>query len=156
MKKFIWINIDGFVKSLKSSLDVILAKAGIQFFQIVLDTCLRRHDGVSDFLRVCQFLFFSFQVIKNQSLRHDLIAHLKRYCRLCMPNLTAVWVCQQWRLDPCFLIKRARRSALIYRFIITDKAQFVLIKMVFKKNVFDKYSLKCFIYYIKLCALEGS
>ena len=44
---------DGFVKSLKSSLDVIPAKAGIQCFQIVLDACLRRHDGVSDFLRVC-------------------------------------------------------------------------------------------------------
>ena len=49
------INIDGFVKSLKSSFDVIPAKAGIQYFQIVLDACLRRHDGVSDFLRVCQY-----------------------------------------------------------------------------------------------------
>ena len=48
------LKIDSFVKSLKSSLDVIPAKAGIQCFQIVLDACLRRHDGVSDFLRVCQ------------------------------------------------------------------------------------------------------
>ena len=47
-------NVDGFVKSLKSPFDVIPAKAGIQCFQIVLDACLRRHDGVSDFLRVCQ------------------------------------------------------------------------------------------------------
>ena len=48
------IKFDGFVKSLKSSFDVIPAKAGIQCFQIVLDACLRRHDGISDFLRVCQ------------------------------------------------------------------------------------------------------
>jgi len=46
-------NIDGFVKSLKTSFGVIPAKAGIQCFQIVLDACLRRHDGISDFLRVC-------------------------------------------------------------------------------------------------------
>ena len=45
---------DGFVKSLKTSFDVIPAKAGIQCFQIVLDACLRRHDGISHFLRVCQ------------------------------------------------------------------------------------------------------
>jgi len=48
------INIDGFVKSLKTFFDVIPAKAGIQYFQMVLDACLRRHDGISDFLRVCQ------------------------------------------------------------------------------------------------------
>ena len=46
--------LDGFVKSLNTSFDVIPAKAGIQCFQIVLDACLRRHDGISDFLRVCQ------------------------------------------------------------------------------------------------------
>ncbi len=46
--------IDGFVKSLKTSFDVIPAKAGIQCFQIVLNACLRRHDGISDFLRVRQ------------------------------------------------------------------------------------------------------
>ena len=48
-------NVDGFVKSLKTSFGVIPAKAGIQCFQIVLDACLRRHDGISDFLRVCQY-----------------------------------------------------------------------------------------------------
>ena len=56
-------NIDGFVKSLKSPFDVIPAKAGIQYFQIVLDACLRRHDGVSDFLRVCQYSI----ILKNLS-----------------------------------------------------------------------------------------
>ena len=44
------LKIDGFVKSLKTSFGVIPAKAGIQCFQIVLDACLRRHDGISDFL----------------------------------------------------------------------------------------------------------
>jgi hypothetical protein len=48
-------NIDGFVKSLKSSFGVIPVKAGIQYFQIVQDTCLRRHDGILAFLRVCQY-----------------------------------------------------------------------------------------------------
>ena len=52
---YIKIILDGFVKSLKSSFDVVPAKAGTQCFQIVLDACLRRHDGVSDFLRVCQY-----------------------------------------------------------------------------------------------------
>jgi hypothetical protein len=42
--------VDSFVKSLKMSFEVIPAKAGIQYFQIVLDACLRRHDGISDFL----------------------------------------------------------------------------------------------------------
>ena len=50
----IHLKIDGFIKSLTASFDVIPAKAGIQCFQIVLDACLRRHDGISDFLRVCQ------------------------------------------------------------------------------------------------------
>ena len=36
------LKIDGFAKSLNTSFDVILAKAGIQYFQIVLDACLRR------------------------------------------------------------------------------------------------------------------
>ena len=53
-------NFDGFVKSLKTSFDVIPAKAGIQCFQMVLDACLRRHDGISDFLRVCQFFMAAF------------------------------------------------------------------------------------------------
>ncbi len=46
--------IDGLVKNLETFVDVIPAQAGIQCFQIVLDACLRRHDGFSDFLRVCQ------------------------------------------------------------------------------------------------------
>ena len=45
---------DGFVKSLESSFSVIPAKAGIQYFQVVLDACLRRQDGISDYLRDCQ------------------------------------------------------------------------------------------------------
>ena len=51
-------NVDGFVKSLKTSFDVLPAKAGIQYFQMVLDACLRRHDGISDFLRVCHCSMF--------------------------------------------------------------------------------------------------
>ena len=48
-------NIDGFVKSLKSSFGVIPAKAGIQYFQIVLGACRRKHAGISGFLRDCQY-----------------------------------------------------------------------------------------------------
>ena len=55
-KKYGVVKIDGFVKSLKTSFGVIPAKAGIQCFQILLDACLRRHDGISDFLRVYQDL----------------------------------------------------------------------------------------------------
>jgi len=43
-------SVDDLVKSLKTSFYVFPAKAGIQCFQIVLDACLRRHDGISDFL----------------------------------------------------------------------------------------------------------
>ena len=39
------MNLDGFAKILKASLDVIPAKAGNQYFQVALDACLRRHDG---------------------------------------------------------------------------------------------------------------
>ena len=46
--------VDDLVKSLKTSFYVFPAKAGIQCFQIVLDACLRRHDGISDFLRFHQ------------------------------------------------------------------------------------------------------
>ena len=46
--------VDGILKSLKTSFDVIPEKARIQYFQIVSDACLRRHDGISNFLRVCQ------------------------------------------------------------------------------------------------------
>jgi hypothetical protein len=58
---------DGFVKSLKSSFGVIPAKAGIQYFQIVLDACLRRHDGISDFLRNHQCWMFHVQGLKSAS-----------------------------------------------------------------------------------------
>ena len=57
-------NVDGFVKSLKTSFDVIPAKAGIQCFQIVLDACLRGHDGISDFLGVCQI--WAEEVFRNR------------------------------------------------------------------------------------------
>jgi hypothetical protein len=36
-------------KNLKASFDVIPAKAAIQCFRIVLDTCLRRYDEISGF-----------------------------------------------------------------------------------------------------------
>jgi len=45
------IKFDGFVKSLKRSFSVIPAKAGIQFFQDVLDPGFRRGDDLRDFLR---------------------------------------------------------------------------------------------------------
>ena len=53
---FKWINflapkLDKFVKSLKTPLGVIPAKAGIQYFQVLLDACFRRHDRILDFLR---------------------------------------------------------------------------------------------------------
>jgi len=44
-------NYDGLVKSQKMSFSVIPAKAGIQFFQGVLDSRLRGSDGFWDFLR---------------------------------------------------------------------------------------------------------
>ena len=43
--------IDGLVKSLFCPIFVIPAKAGIQLIQAVLDSCFRRSDGFSDFLR---------------------------------------------------------------------------------------------------------
>jgi hypothetical protein len=46
------LNFDPFLKSISTSFDVIPAKAGIQCFQIVLDACLRRHDGISDLFRL--------------------------------------------------------------------------------------------------------
>jgi hypothetical protein len=42
---------DGFVKSPFCPIFVIPAKAGIQLIQAVLDSCFRRSDGFSDFLR---------------------------------------------------------------------------------------------------------
>ena len=50
-KKRLIIKFDAFVKSLKTPIGVIPAKAGIQYFQALLDACLRRHDRVLDFLR---------------------------------------------------------------------------------------------------------
>jgi hypothetical protein len=51
-------NFDAFVKSLKTPLGVIPVclplrrkGAGIQYFQVLLDACLRRHDEVLGFLR---------------------------------------------------------------------------------------------------------
>ena len=44
-------SLDGFVKSPFSPIFVIPAKAGIQLIQRVLDSCFRRSDGFSDFLR---------------------------------------------------------------------------------------------------------
>jgi len=43
------LKLDGFVKSLKTSFSVMPAKAGIQYFQMVLDACLRRHDEIKTF-----------------------------------------------------------------------------------------------------------
>jgi len=45
---------DGSVKSLFCPIFVIPAKAGIQLIQAVLDSCFRRSDGFSDFLRAHQ------------------------------------------------------------------------------------------------------
>jgi len=53
--------IDGFVKSLKTSFSVIPAQAGIHYSQIFLDACLRRHDGVSDFLRASHYSLFDIR-----------------------------------------------------------------------------------------------
>ena len=64
---------DGFVKSLKSSIDVIPAKAGIQCFHIVLDACLRRHDGISELLQVCQFTIFKVPIYVSAFFRTSCI-----------------------------------------------------------------------------------
>jgi len=53
-KLFVKCVFDGLVESPKMSFNVITAKAGIQCIQIVLDACLRRQDGISDFFRVYQ------------------------------------------------------------------------------------------------------
>ena len=45
---------DGFVKSRNSTLFVIPAEAGIQFFQGLMDSRLRGSDSTFDFLRVHQ------------------------------------------------------------------------------------------------------
>ena len=51
IKKRLYANYDGFVKSPFCPIFVIPAKAGIQLIQAVLDSCFRRSDGFSDFLR---------------------------------------------------------------------------------------------------------
>jgi hypothetical protein len=48
------------------------AKAGNQCFQIFLDACLRRHDGISEFLRVCQLLNQPINESASQPFRHPL------------------------------------------------------------------------------------
>ncbi len=57
------LNIDGFVKNPLGPLIVIPAKAGIQSFQAIMDSCLRRNDAIFDFLRIPQF----FVVLKTKS-----------------------------------------------------------------------------------------
>jgi hypothetical protein len=47
--------LDGFVKSPLGPLFVIPAKAGIQSFQAIMDSCLRRNDAIFDFLRFRQY-----------------------------------------------------------------------------------------------------
>jgi hypothetical protein len=46
--------IDGLIKSLYSYFGVMPAKAGVQCFQLLLDTRLRGHDSVLDFLQIHQ------------------------------------------------------------------------------------------------------
>jgi len=54
-KKMEKSNIDDLVKSPFYPIFVIPAKAGIQLIQAVLDSCFRRSDGFSDFLRDHQY-----------------------------------------------------------------------------------------------------
>jgi len=56
--------IDGFVKSPLGPLIVIPAKEGIQAFQAIMDSCLRRNDAIFDFLRFRQDLI----VVRETSL----------------------------------------------------------------------------------------
>jgi hypothetical protein len=49
------INIDDLVKSQKAPLSVIPAKAGIQYFQALLDSRLRGSDDCGNFLRDHQY-----------------------------------------------------------------------------------------------------
>ena len=49
-----YIKVDEFVKSHKSLVFGIPAKAGIQGNQSLLDSRFRGSDGLGDFLRVCQ------------------------------------------------------------------------------------------------------
>ncbi len=51
LRKLRLIKLDDLAKSPFGPIFVIPAKAGIQLFQAVLDSCFRRSDGFSDFLR---------------------------------------------------------------------------------------------------------
>jgi hypothetical protein len=55
---------------------VIPAKAGIQCFQIVLDACLRRHDGILDFLQVHQNWFVNVILWLRAPLEESGTSHL--------------------------------------------------------------------------------
>jgi hypothetical protein len=57
------LNFDGFVKSKEFPFSVIPAEAGIQIIQILLDSCFRRSDSFSDFLRVHQFFEFGIWIL---------------------------------------------------------------------------------------------
>jgi len=59
-KKIQTFNIDAVVKSPKSSVFVIPAKAGIQESQVLMDPRFREGDGLGDFLRICQYSAFVF------------------------------------------------------------------------------------------------
>jgi hypothetical protein len=54
MEKTLPTQLDSLVKSRKSPLFVILAKARISLFQALMDSGFRRSDGLSDFLRIHQ------------------------------------------------------------------------------------------------------
>jgi len=45
---------DGLVKSWEFTLIVIPVKTGIQYFQLILDSCVRRSDALLDSLRIHQ------------------------------------------------------------------------------------------------------
>jgi len=62
------------LRSAATSFYVFPAKAGIQCFQIVLDACLRRHDGISDFLRDCQRWTFDD---RRSSLKKTITSYIR-------------------------------------------------------------------------------
>jgi hypothetical protein len=53
---FRYLKLDGIVKSGKCAFSVIPVKAGIQYYQIVVDSRLRGSDMPTDFLRIHQTL----------------------------------------------------------------------------------------------------
>jgi hypothetical protein len=60
--------IDGLVKSPFCPIFVIPAKAGIQITQVVLDSCFRRSDGFSGFLREHHYCSYAIFTSKKQPL----------------------------------------------------------------------------------------